>query len=485
MKNIIANIFNPITTKKAISIIVVLGFIVFGNALFNGFVWDDSIFLNNPERFSTGILNFFTENLARSVGYYRPIYLLYFALLYKVFGSQAFFYHFFQIVLHIINAIILYLLLISLFARINAKTEEKEWNNLSGSQKIKYQRKHGFVGKAPNVLEPKINLLSLFLSLVFLVHPINVESVVYVAAANNELFFLFGILALLVSSKEKINLKDLFLVSGLTLLSLLSKETGFVFPLMIVCFQFLYHRNRFLKFFIFELTSLAIYFFIRFAIGGVYFSKFITILPVPISRLSFLERLVNIPQIVLYYLTTSFFPLRLAIQQQWVVTKITIQDFYLPLLLDSMFFTALFICGVYLYNHKRKYFTVFLFFFVWFISGLLLLVQIFPLDMTVADRFFYFPLIGLLGMLGVGVLTLLFSPNKHDAPLVEHDKAKIVTALFGAIIILLLSVRTIVRNTNFHDDMTLETHDAQTYDNSTMEDYLGRSYFQQKNMHDS
>src|SRR6266699_1820421 len=138
-------LFVPLTTKKASLIIAILGFIVFGNALFNGFVWDDTIFLINPERFSTNILHFFTSNLARSVGYYRPIYLLYFALLYKVFGSQAFFYHFLQIVLHIINAIILYLILNYLFGRIDAKAKEAkkiEWNSLSGSQKIKYQRMH-------------------------------------------------------------------------------------------------------------------------------------------------------------------------------------------------------------------------------------------------------------------------------------------------------------------------------------------------------
>ena len=44
------NLFVPLTTLKAIHIIVIVGFIVYANMLFNGFVWDDKIYIIfNPQ----------------------------------------------------------------------------------------------------------------------------------------------------------------------------------------------------------------------------------------------------------------------------------------------------------------------------------------------------------------------------------------------------------------------------------------------------
>src|SRR6266700_2801169 len=68
--------------------------------------------------------------------------------------------------------------------------------------------------------------LALFLSLVFLVHPLQVESVAWIAAADNPLFFLFGISALLLSVKDRVSLKRLIGLCCLLLLSLLTKETA-------------------------------------------------------------------------------------------------------------------------------------------------------------------------------------------------------------------------------------------------------------------
>ncbi|HYT42463.1 MAG TPA: hypothetical protein VEP90_08960, partial [Methylomirabilota bacterium] len=243
---------------------------------------------------------------------------------------------------------------------------------------------------------------------------------------------------------------------------------------MILLFQFLFNRRRLYTVFQFELATLLIYFFIRFAIGGVYFSKVVLVAPIPLANLPFIERLANIPAIVWYYLTTTFFPLRLAINQLWIVTELTGQDFYLPLLLDSLFFLALCMAGVYLYIHKKSYFKPYLFFLLWFLFGIGMLLQIFPLDMTVSDRWFYFPIVGLLGIIGVGIQMML---NKHGSySFINHEKTKLVTALFGAVLILLLSVRTIGRNNDYHDDITLVTQASHIQDNFLIEDTLGVEY---------
>src|SRR6266567_794925 len=478
--------FINLTTKKAVSIIAILGVLVYCNALFGAFVWDDvhQIQHNDTVQSLSNFPKFFSDprigdNL--SVMFYRPLLYVALSLIYSVLGAQTFFFHAFQITLHIANAIILYFLLNALFDTIAthtnrnaAKVKEKEWKNLSGSQKIKYLRKHGSPMQASHVPTVQTSrLLSLFLSLLFLVHPINVEAVAYISGLNDPLYFLFGASALYLSLKEQISMKRMLIIGVLLLCSLFSKETGILFLLILLFLQFLFKKKTLLSFFIVEVVTLLIYSFMRFAIGGIFFGN---TNPAPIEKLSFLARLANIPQIVLHYLHTMFFPLGLAVDQKWIVTKITVQDFYLPLLLDSLFFFALGIGGVYIYKHKKNYFPVYIFFFLWFISGLLLLIQIFPLEMTVADRWFYFPLIGILGMLGVGIQMLLFPPNEKGSALVKYKKANMVVVWFGVIVLLLLSVRTIVRNTNFRDEITLFTHDSQLQDNDELEQQIGVDY---------
>lgn len=450
------DLFIPLTNKKAILVIIIVGFILYFNALFGKSVLDDSVFiLNNPDIHNFNLAYLFGPNLFNSFSYYRPMSAVYFALLYSLFGSQAFFYHLFQIVLHIVNTILLYFLFRSIFngSFSNSETNPKAFKD-----------------------SKRNSLLSLFLSLIFLVHPINVESVAYIASSQSEVFFLFGITALLISFKKS-SLKNLCSISFLLLLSLLTKETGILFFFMVLCFQIIFKHKNILQYFIFQLLTILVYFFIRFTIGKTFFDKFAGVVTIPsIQNLSFMERLINIPKIVLYYLTTTLFPLKLSIIQQWVVTKTTFKDFYLPLILDCICFLALFLSGVFIYKHKRSYFNIFLFFFLWFALGLAMLLQIFPLDATVSDRWFYFPLVGILGMLGVIIQTLLFSEAQKYKFVFKYKNTKTAITLIGILIVLILSLRTIARNANFHDIITLYSHDAQVEDNYFLETDLGINY---------
>lgn len=403
------NVFVPLTTLKAISIIVIVGFVVFGNVLFNGFAMDDLPYIIfNPGIHSIDIPLLFSRNLFNTPAYYRPIPAVYFSILYNIFGDQAFFYHFIQVSLHIFNACLLFGLL------------------------------KRFIGKP----------VSFFIVMLFLIHPIQVESVAYIAATQSELFFLFGMSALLISSRQNIQGKQLLLIAGFSLLSLFTKETGFLFVLMILFFQAIFKKKRFFKFLGLEFVTVAIYFFIRLYIGGSFLSK---IEFAPITRLTLAERLINIPEIVFYYIKTTLFPMRLAVEQHWTVTKLTVQDFYLPLLLVTLFFLALGAYGVYIYKYNKDYGKSYLYFSLWFILGIFMIIQIFPLDMTVADRWFYFPLVGLLGTFGVGIKQHLLQKKLYQS----------MGILFASVIIIVLSLRTITRNTNWYTGTTLYAHDIQ------------------------
>src|SRR5579864_338112 len=87
------SLFVPLTTLKAINIIIILGLVVFFNSLFNGFVWDDNTYLiNNPEIHTFNLEVVLGKNLFNYSGFYRPIPALYFAGLYTIFSTMPFFY---------------------------------------------------------------------------------------------------------------------------------------------------------------------------------------------------------------------------------------------------------------------------------------------------------------------------------------------------------------------------------------------------------
>jgi archaellum biogenesis protein FlaJ (TadC family) len=56
-------LFSPLTTKKVIVFLFLIGIVVFFNALFNGFAWDDEGFIkDNPEVHSINLITQFGPN---------------------------------------------------------------------------------------------------------------------------------------------------------------------------------------------------------------------------------------------------------------------------------------------------------------------------------------------------------------------------------------------------------------------------------------
>jgi len=394
--------------SRAIAILIIVGFVLYFNVFFNSFLWDDEVtILNNPSIQSfSNIPNFFTMNFLSNVtntnflaSYYRPVTSTVQTILYVLFGPHPFFFHFFQISIHILNSVLIYLMFCYLY---------------------------------------KNKSLPLFLSLIFLVHPMNVEAVSWISATQEVFFFFIGILALLYVVKyQELNLKDLFFINLLVFLSMLIKESGVIFFLLI--FTYLLKINKksaYLNLF-FSTITLFIYTFIRFAVDSLYVSGTGLF---PIMRVSFLTRLLNIPKMFFYYLSTFFYPVELAISHQWVIIKPDINNFYIPLIfLISCFFLFFYI----LCRLKNNIFT---FFFIWFCIGILLHLQIVPLNMTVSERWFYFPMVGLLGMIGV-LLNKIY---------VVHNKL-IKTILI--VIIILFSLRSFIRTFDWRNGLTLFSRD--------------------------
>ncbi len=425
MEQKVNQILKKLTLPYVITLFVLVAFLVYGNTLFNEFVADDKDYIvNDPITHSINVALSFGMNNFNIAGQYRPLSALYFSLLYTFFATSPFLYHFLQILLHVACATLLYVLF----------------------------RKFLSSG------------IALFLALVFLIHPMQVESVSFISQTVNPLLFLFGIIPLLyIYIRKSIPTRSLTLISSILLLSLLTKETGILFLVLLLVYSFLFDRNNLFKLSIGGFIAFVVYACIRFFIGHVGFE---TRLLVPIASLSLPERLFHTPIIMFYYLKTFLFPKTLTFDQQWVISSIDFSSFYLPLTVDFMFFTLICFAGIYLFKRHKHDIKPFLFFSTWFVLGLFFHLQIFPLDRTVSDRWFYFPMAGLLGLLG-----LLYQNLAKKLPRYET-----ISLVLSALIIFPLAVRTIVRNSDWQNEMKLYSHDVQLSHSYYIENSLGIEY---------
>ncbi|HEX7042461.1 MAG TPA: hypothetical protein VF189_04380 [Patescibacteria group bacterium] len=423
------SLFVPFTKIKAVLWIGFVGYLVFFNMLLNGFVEDDKKYIiDYPLVHTVNLIATFGINNFNIAGQYRPIPATYFSILYFLFGNISFFYHVLQLSLHISVAILVYLL----FCKFLSKK------------------------------------ISFFASLIFLVHPIQVESVSYIAQTVSPLFSLFGLIPLLILTKKVVSIKELFISYFLLLLALLTKETGIIFLFLILLYSFLFIKKSLLKYIFFSLGVISIYGFIRIGIGHVGLST--RLLP-PIASLPLATRIINIPAIVFYYVRTLIFPSTLAFDQQWTVTTINFSNFYFPFIIDVIFFSIIIIFGFFLFKKSKKFFKIYLFFFSWFLSSLFFHVQIFPLDATVGDRWFYLTMIGIIGLLAIIYQSFELYLNKS---------VRRIIFISICVVILLLSVRTIYRNSNWVDPITLYTHDILISDDYDLENSLGTEYLEKK-----
>ncbi|PIU37508.1 hypothetical protein COS77_00685 [Candidatus Roizmanbacteria bacterium CG06_land_8_20_14_3_00_34_14] len=389
-----------IKTAKVVWIFILIGLLVYGLSLFNGFVWDDeeqivnNVFVhsvkNIPLLFQSSTFN--TGGAGVSAGtYYRPLMMTFFSFVYQLFGPNPFFFHLFQLFFHILTAILVYLMF-----------------------------KHFFK-----------EMTAFFMAIIFLVHPAGVESVAYISAVQDIFYVLFGILAfyIVIKNRAKFEFKNIFLINTLLFLSLLSKETAILFFIIIFIYQLIFDRKFIFENLIFFMMTVGIYALLRFALAGVFFTPYHN---APIVQLSLWQRIMMIPAIFFYYLKLFFYPLDLAVMQHWVIRTL---DFRMLLGSLSAGILALLLW-------KKRFNRNFIFFFLWFIITIFPYLQIFPLDMTVAERWFYLPVVGLLGMMGA-----------------VWSKSGNKLVIMGVIIIAIFSIRSFFRTMDWKNGLTLYGRD--------------------------
>jgi len=187
-------------------LIVILALITFAPALNNGFVnWDDPIYILNNELVHelswSNVQQIFSTYI---LGNYQPLTILHFAVEHHFFGLNPFYYHLSNIILHALNILLVYIFICLLSGR---------------------------------------RLIALIVSLLFALHPMRVESVVWVTERKDVLFAFFYLLGLIqylrylaTNKKDKWHIIATFLCF---LLSLLAKPAAISFPLVLLLLDYI------------------------------------------------------------------------------------------------------------------------------------------------------------------------------------------------------------------------------------------------------
>lgn len=184
--------FNRHTTIwKALILLTAATLLVYAVSFFNGFVVDDEVIIvNNPQTVSLRNIPdvLFAPDLIKP--YYRPLNRATYLFDYQLAGMNPTWYHGVNIVIHLGNVVLLYLICLRFLANRNA---------------------------------------ALITALLFAVHPVNTESVNFISARNTLLALFFSLASLLafVKAREQ-GIRWPLLSALLFLCGLLSKETGFM-----------------------------------------------------------------------------------------------------------------------------------------------------------------------------------------------------------------------------------------------------------------
>jgi hypothetical protein len=385
--------------RAALLFLAILTIAVYGNTLVNGFVWDDEfIIVNDPAvRDLAGAANLMlSPDVVKP--YYRPLNRASYLLDYQLFGMRPAGFHAVNVLIHLLNVLLLYLLGLRFFR-----------------------------SAIPAVLAAAL----------FAVHPINAEAVNFLSARNT-LFSLLFVLSSILAFHQGLTQGSWgrLVVSGLLwFLGLLSKEPAALAIVVMAAMAFALPGRREnmpkLKIAVLlpHLAFAGAYAILRvLAVGGAVGST--GIIPGLLGRLA--SNLIVIPQ----YLRLVLFPSNLNIMH--FVSAPTIGD--IPWLIPVWA-----VIVIALWRLLRAGSVPVIIGLLWFAINYLPISNIVPIPSApMAERYLYMPAIGL----------WIIAADRGYALYEKTNNSKAIAAM-AAVVVLLLGGVTIHRNQDWKNDIAL------------------------------
>lgn len=360
---------NPFSIRNGLIICLLLTLIALLPAFQAGFLfWDDPDYVMN--NLSIRSFNNLSEILTTPIqGNYHPLTMLSLACNYAISGDDAGSYHIVNLILHLINVWLVFIFVYKL-------TKEKIW-------------------------------IAFISALLFGIHPLHVESVIWVSERKDVLYSCFFLLGLISYLKylEKKSYLQLLKVLVFFCLSLLSKPAAVVFPLVLIAIDYLIGRKDFLKtmlektpFLILSLVMGLLTLHSQELQGATSFSN---VFP---AHFRFFFGFYGI----LMYFINTIFPFQLCAFYPYPSLNTSLPIAYY---LAVIFTIAL--GFVFVWAHKRNKLLAFSILF--YIINLILVLQFKPVGSAIiADRYTYMPLIGIFIIIGYFIQKLA---DKYNAKL--------------------------------------------------------------------
>lgn len=312
------------------------------------------------------------------------------------------------------------------------------------------------------LLDKKVGMIS---ALIFAVHPLLVESVTWISGGNYSQYsalLIWATIFYLLSFKEK---RYYWLSLGCFFLALGSSEKAMVFPFLLLALAIAYWRdlgkNGFWKKLI-----------VPFLIGLTWIGFYLTKVP---ERLADLETsyyqdttqipsfFVRLPLAITSYLELFLWPRKLTLYHS--ETFISQQRFILFVVVFFIFLSLI----IYLFFSKNRRLS---FWPVWFLLSLAPVLSPFGVSWIVAERYVY------LGTAGLVVLVSFFL-----AKLFKKENLKPLGIGTISLLIVLMGIRTIVRNIDWKNQDNLWLAAAKTSPNSPQNhNNLGDLYARRGNL---
>ncbi len=401
--------------------LVILASAVYLNTLNNQFVFDDIglIVENSAVRHLGNIPSRFTSGIANIP--YRPLRGISFTIDYQFTGLNPVGYHISNILFHVVTTLLVFWII----------------SALSGKPRVAF-----------------------FAACLFAVHPVHTDSVAYISGRRDilsTLFYLLGFYFFLLSRQRQ---KPRLLIPALVsyLLAVSSKEMAVTLPAVFLLYDGITNLpdegSLFKRCFagLKEIISRYKLFYLFFLAVAILFTGYKVFLKSPSTKVGFYGgdpfiQFLTVGKILVYYVKLLFYPVNLLADYSFNSFSLS-QSFFEPAtLLSLVVLSALGFVTVKLLKKEK----LMAFGAIWFFVTLLPVCHIFPHHELLAEHYLYLPSFGFVLVVGLVLERVLAGMRWRYA----------VYAVF-AMIILVLSVRTVYRNNDWKNSFTLWSKTVKT-----------------------
>ncbi len=403
------------------AILFILTLVIFGQIVFNGFVYDDLFFIVSNQVIQSVVnpVYYFIHADATqpqsplAPDIYRPLGVWFLSLQYRLFGLDPFYFHLVSLLLHAANTILFFVLL----------------------KKILKSFTLSFLG-----------------ALIFGIHPVMTETVAWAAQQSALWSWFFSFLCLIVAFSEshffEKNWRRITAIAILSFVAVFSKEQAVILPLIYVlcllCFNFEI-KKHFKKI---VATTLPIILYLIFR--GIFLGSFVQTGIRDLWGIGHYQMFLTMLHGFAYYFRLLFWPYPLSVNYDSFPLANSL--FNLPVVISAVFLIAIIFVAIKFWK-KAPLFSlgIFWIFIVLFpVSNL-----IFPTKQIINERYLYFALPGFILAI-FSIINLIFEKWQNCK--------KILFPIFTSLTIAILFIFggfTFTRLADWRNEITLWTHEIE------------------------